>query len=163
MFRYGSTDATLIGGEFRATADILPRLAAGGQIEYVRGTDADDRPLPDIPPLRGMLEAELHDLSLGWLKRARLGVELELVGGQHRVPSFPLGESGATVFDLPTDGYALLGLEIAGEHMVGGRRLTLAARVRNLTNTAYRDYLSRYKTFALNPGRDVSLRVGWEL
>jgi iron complex outermembrane recepter protein len=163
VFRYGSTDATLIGGEFRATADILPRLAAGGQIEYVRGTDAEDRPLPDIPPVRGMLEAELHDLSLGWLKRARLGVELELVGGQHRVPSFPLGGSGATVFDLPTDGYALLGLEIAGEHMVGGRRLTLATRVRNLTNTAYRDYLSRYKTFALNPGRDVSLRLGWEL
>ena len=163
VFRYGSTDATLVGGEFRATADVLPRLAAGGQIEYVRGTDADDRPLPDIPPVRGMLEAELHDLSLGWLKRARLGVELEVVGGQHRVPSFALGGSGATVFDLPTDGYGLLGLEVAGEHMVGGRRLTLAARVRNLTNTEYRDYLSRYKTFALNPGRDVSLRVGWEL
>jgi len=163
IFRYGSTDATLAGGELRVTADILPRLAAGGQLEYVRGTDAEDRPLPDIPPVRGMLEAELHDLSLGWLKRARLGVELELVGGQHRVPSFQLGGTGATVFDLPTDGYGLLGLEIAGEHIVGGRRLTLAARVRNLTNTEYRDYLSRYKTFAFNPGRDVSLRIGWEL
>jgi len=163
VFRYGSTDATLAGGELRVTADILPRLAAGGQLEYVRGTDAEDRPLPDIPPVRGMLEAELHDLSLGWLKRARLGVELELVGGQHRVPSFQLGGTGATVFDLPTDGYGLLGLEIAGEHIVGGRRLTLAARVRNLTNTEYRDYLSRYKTFAFNPGRDVSLRIGWEL
>jgi len=163
VFRYGRTDATLVGGELRATIDVLPRLAAGGQIEYVRGTDADDRPLPDIPPVRGMLEAELHDLSLGWLKRTRVGVELELVGAQHRVPSFELTGSGATVFDLPTDGYALLGLEITGEHLVSGRRLTLAARVRNLTNTQYRDYLSRYKTFALNPGRDVSVRVGWEL
>jgi len=163
VFRYGSTDATLVGGELRATADILPRLAAGGQIEYVRGTDAEDRPLPDIPPVRGMFEAELHDLSLGWLERARVGVELELVGGQHRVPSFQLSGSGATVIDLPTDGYGLLDLEVGGEHMVGGRRLTLALRVRNLTNTEYRDYLSRYKTFAFNPGRDISLRVGWEL
>ena len=66
------------------------------------------------------------------------------------------------MFDLPTDGYALLGLEVAGEHLAG-RRLTLAARVRNLTNKQYRDYLSRYKEFAFNPGRDVSLRIGWEL
>jgi iron complex outermembrane receptor protein len=163
VFRFGRTDATLVGGELRATSDLLPRLAVGGQVEYVHGTDANDRPLPDIPPVRGMIEAELHELSLGWLKRTRLGIELELVGAQHRVPSFQLTSSGATVFDLPTDGYALLGLEIAGEHLVGGRRLTLAARVRNLTNTRYRDYLSRYKAFAFNPGRDVAVRVGWEL
>ena len=163
VFRHGRTDATLVGGELRAITDLLPHLAAGGQVEYVRGTDAAERPLPDIPPVRGLIESELHDLSLGWLRRARFGVELELVGGQHRVPSYQLPGSGATVFDLPTDGYALLGLEVAGEHLVAGRRLTLAARVRNLTNKQYRDYLSRYKEFAFNPGRDVSLRIGWEL
>jgi len=163
VFRYGRTDATLIGGELRASTDLLPHLMAGGQVEYVRGTDADDRSLPDIPPVRGIVEAELHELPIGWLHRARLGVELELVGGQHRVPSYQLSGSGATVFDLPTDGYTLVGLEVGGEHVVAGRRLTLAARVRNLTNTEYRDYLSRYKTFAFNPGRDVSVRIGWEL
>ena len=47
--------------------------------------------------------------------------------------------------------------------MVAGHRLTIAARVQHLTNTEYRDYLSRYKTFALNPGRNFSLRLGWEL
>lgn len=163
VFRYGSTDASLIGGEFRASADLLPRLTAGGQIEYVRGTDAADRPLPDIPPVRGMIEAELHDLSLGWLQRGRVGVELQVIGAQHRVATFQLGGSGTAVFDLPTDSYGLLGIELSGEHVVGGRRLTLAARVRNVTNTRYRDYLSRYKTFAFNPGRDISVRLGWEL
>jgi len=64
---------------------------------------------------------------------------------------------------MPTDGYALLDLEAAAEHILAGHRLTLAARVENLANTEYRDYLSRYKAFALNPGRNVTLRVGWEL
>jgi iron complex outermembrane recepter protein len=163
IFRYGQTDATLLGGELRALTDITPHLVAGGQVEYVHGDDADDRPLPDIPPVRGILEAELHDLSLGWFQRTKFGVELQLVGAQNRVPSYQLSGSGATVFDAPTDGYALLGLEGATEHIVAGHRLTIAARVTNLTNTEYRDYLSRYKTFALNPGRDVSLRLGWEL
>ena len=76
------------------------------------------------------------------------------------MPSYQLTGSGATVFDLPTDGYALLGLEVAGEHLVAGRRLILAARVRNLTNKQYRDYLSRYKEFAFNPGRLAADRVG---
>jgi iron complex outermembrane recepter protein len=163
IFRYGSTDATLLGGEARVIVAPVPHLTLGGQVEYVRGTDAQDRPLPDIPPVRGLLETELGDLAFGWLEQARIGLELELVGGQHRVPSYDLAGSGATVFDLPTDGYALLGFEVGGEHTVGGRRLMLAARVRNLTNTQYRDYLSRYKTFAYNPGRDVSVRVGLEL
>ena len=163
VFRYGSTDATLVGGEARVIVAPVPHLSLGGQVEYVRGSDAQDRPLPDIPPVRGLLETELGDLALGWFERARIGVELELVGGQHRVPSYDLAGSGAAVFDLPTDGYALLGFEVGAEHTVGGRRLTLAGRVRNLTNTQYRDYLSRYKTFAYNPGRDVSVRVGLEL
>jgi len=163
IFRYGQTDATLIGGEVRAISDITPRLAAGGQVEYVHGDDAEDRPLPDIPPMRGILEAELHDLALGWFRRTKFGVELELVGAQNRVPTYQLSGSGASVFDTPTDGYALLDVEAATEHMVAGHRLTIAARVQNLTNTEYRDYLSRYKTFALNPGRNFSLRLGWEL
>jgi len=35
--------------------------------------------------------------------------------------------------------------------------------VKNVLNTSYRDFLSRYKTFALNPGRNIVLRVGTEL
>ncbi len=163
IFRYGQTDATLIGGEVRALSDITRHLAAGGQVEYVHGDDAEHRPLPDIPPIRGIVEAELHDLALGWFHRTKIGVELELVGAQNRMPTYQLSGSGATVFDMPTDGYALLDVEAATEHVVAGHRLTIAARGQNLTNTEYRDYLSRYKTFALNPGRNLSLRLGWEL
>jgi len=116
-----------------------------------------------MPPIRGIVEAELHDLALGWFQRTKFGIELELVGAQNRVPTYQLSGSGATVFDMPTDGYALLDVETATEHMVVGRRLTIAVRVQNVANTEYRDYLSRYKTFALNPGRNLSLRLGWEL
>ena len=38
-----------------------------------------------------------------------------------------------------------------------GRTIDLAAR--NVANRRYRDFLSRYKEFALNPGRNITLRV----
>jgi len=34
--------------------------------------------------------------------------------------------------------------------------------VRNVGNTAYRSFLSRYKEFALDPGRNLVLRLSLE-
>jgi hypothetical protein len=31
--------------------------------------------------------------------------------------------------------------------------------VHNATNTAYRSFLNRYKEFALDPGRSITLRI----
>ena len=36
------------------------------------------------------------------------------------------------------------------------------ARIRNLANQSYRDFLSRYKRFALNPGRSIEVRLATE-
>ena len=46
------------------------------------------------------------------------------------------------------------------ERVLMGRAWNLSLRVRNAANKRYRDFLSRYKEFADNPGRDVTLRVG---
>jgi iron complex outermembrane receptor protein len=37
--------------------------------------------------------------------------------------------------------------------------LRVDLRVHNIANQSYRDYLSRYKEFALDPGRNVTMRV----
>jgi iron complex outermembrane recepter protein len=164
VFRYGQTDANLIGFEAEVRADVLTRLALGGQIDYTRGTDArSEQPLPLIPPVRGAIQADLRSLDFGWFKQGRVGVELELVAHQGRLGAYLLPGTGLTVADVPTNGYALLGLDAAGTRSIGGRRLTAAIRIRNLLDTRYRDYLSRYKEFAFNPGRNVSLRVGLDL
>jgi iron complex outermembrane receptor protein len=164
VFRYARTDATLMGFEAEVRADVLLRLALGGRLDYTRGTDAgSDQPLPLIPPVRGVLEAELHSLDFGWFGGGHFGVELELVGHQGRLGAYLLPGTGVTVIDVPTDGYALLALDAGGTRSIRGRRLTAAIRIRNLLDTKYRDYMSRYKEFAFNPGRNVSLRVGLEL
>jgi iron complex outermembrane receptor protein len=62
--------------------------------------------------------------------------------------------------ETPTGGYSLLGGEISVEREQFGRDWDLHLRVRNALNCSYRDFLSRYKDFADNPGVDVSLRLG---
>jgi iron complex outermembrane recepter protein len=161
VFRYTQSDASLNGFEAEVRADLLPRLALGGRLDYARGTDLrSDQPLPLIPPVRGVIEAELHSLDLGWFTKTRVGVELELVAHQGRLGAYSVPGGGITVADVPTDGYALLGLDVVGICSIGGRPVTAAFRVRNLLDTKYRNYLSRYKEFALNPGRNFLLRLG---
>ena len=120
------------------------------RLDAVRGTNRETRePLPLVPPLRAALGAELRLASLRWADRARIGGEVELVTRQTRLN--PL--------DVPTAGYGLLNLEAGIERPLLGRAGRVELSVRNATNVAYRSFLSRYKEFALDPGRSLIVRV----
>jgi hypothetical protein len=43
---------------------------------------------------------------------------------------------------------------------LGSRLVRLDLRVRNAGNVSYKDFMSRYKQFALNPGRNIVVRLG---
>jgi len=65
-----------------------------------------------------------------------------------------------TVYRLPTAGYGLLNAEVGAAQLhLFGTPLTASLAVRNLLGKRYRDYLSRYKLFVDEPGRDVVLRL----
>ena len=150
VYRYDQADALLTGGEASLEAEVLSPLAVRVRLDAVRGTNRETRePLPLVPPLRAALGAELRLASLRWADRARIGGEVELITRQTRLN--PL--------DVPTAGYGLLNLEGGIERPVLGRAARIELSVRNATNVAYRSFLSRYKEFALDPGRSVIVRV----
>lgn len=130
--------------------EATPLLTLRGRFDAVRGNnDATDTPLPLIPPPRGDLEAEVHTADESSDRRAYFNVGTQLVARQTR-----LGQ-----FDTPTGGYVLLHLGGGIGREIGGRPFLLDARLRNLTNKKYNDFLSRYKTFAYEPGRNLVVRV----
>ncbi len=77
------------------------------------------------------------------------GAEIEVATRQTRLN--PL--------DIPTGGYTLLNLSAGFERPLAGRACHVDLTVRNATNVSYRSFLSRYKEFALDPGRNVVLRI----
>ena len=116
----------------------------------MRGTNrATHEPLPLVPPARAALGAELHGTGLSWADRAYAGAEVEAATRQTRLD--PL--------DIPTGGYTLLNLSAGFVRPLLGRICHVDLAVRNATNVSYRSFLSRYKEFALDPGRNVVLRL----
>lgn len=153
-YRFAQTDARLRGAE--ASVQLAPvrwlSLSLSGTV--VRGRDrATGDPLFDIPADR--LVANLRVIGgVGTrLSEPYIDVGTTLVRRQTHVPP-------NTVYRLPTAGYALFSVEIgAASFSILGRPLQLSLAARNVFNTAYRDYLSRYRLFVDDPGRDVVLRI----
>jgi outer membrane receptor protein involved in Fe transport len=150
VYRYQQADARLLGGEASLEADVAMPLTVMAKADAVYGTNLTaDEPLPLMPPPRLTLGADVHADRLGGLARAHAGANVEINFEQTRLN--PL--------DVPTDGYVLVNLAAGTSVSVGGRSLRLDLEVRNLLDTAYKSFLSRYKEFALNPGRNLLLRV----
>ncbi len=146
VYDYRQADARLSGLEASAAAQIAPAVVVRGRFDMVRGTNRTTaQPLPLMPPARGAVGVELHGAGGG----RRVGVEVEAVARQTRLDSL----------DIPTAGYALVHLDGGLVTAAFGRSWTLDLVVRNVANKRYRDFLSRYKEFALNPGRNITLRV----
>ncbi len=102
-----------------------------------------------MPPARAALRAELHGTDLKWANRAYVGAEVEASTRQTRLN--PL--------DVPTAGYTLLHLSGGFERPLLGRAARVDVAIHNATNVSYRSFLSRYKEFALDPGRNVVIRL----
>ncbi len=150
VFDYEQADAVLAGGEASLELDAAPWLTLSGKGDYVRGTnDTRDEPLPLMPPRRAVFGAEVHGSWPGPGHWAYLGGEVENVAAPERL----------NALDYDVAGYTLVHLSGGLRGTLMGRDAALELRVRNVAATEYKDFLSRYKRFALNPGRDVVLRL----
>ena len=148
VYRYQHADAVLDGGEASLEVAATSALVLSARVDYVRGErQSDHEPLPQIPPLRTKLGAEWRAAN------ANGGLDLDLVARQTRL----------SPFDLGTAGYGLLDLYGGLDRHLGSWPVRIELQVRNALDTSYRDFLSRYKAFALNPGRNVVVRLSTEL
>ena len=162
VYQAEQSDATLVGGEGRAQWEFLPGWVVDGTGSYVRGTRhaaAGSEPLPSIPPLHGRLGAR-HDATR-WFG----GVSLEGAAAQDRVPTVPLAapECVAEAGCVPpgefqsTDGYMLLNAIGGLRWTAWGRLHTVTLQASNLLDATWRDHLSRIKSVAPQPGRNLQL------
>jgi outer membrane receptor protein involved in Fe transport len=147
-------DARIAGLEGRVA--YRPAAAVTLQVtgDYVRGQNLTAAvPLTFIPPLRLLygvrLDGEGAGRRAGWLGGAYLTATAETNARQTRLDPRDVG----------TPGYTLVHLG-GGVARPGARGpLSVDLTVRNALDARYRNFLSRYKEFALGPGRAVVLRV----
>lgn len=152
-FRYEQTDASLAGVDGFAQFSLLSPLQLGISASLVRGTDrVADEPLILMPADRLQLEAGVQLPDVGPLRFAIASVDLTLVAEQTRVPA-------DADFAPPPPGYGLLGFHYQADLDLGATTAQIGIQVANALDTAYRDYLSRYRYFADDQGRSVIVRL----
>jgi iron complex outermembrane receptor protein len=153
-YNYAQTDARLRGTEVTAQVDPARWVSLYANGNMLRGTDRPTQnPLYDMPADRFTGSARFFGNSSPRATSPYVEIGTTLVRRQDRVPP-------VTIYKLPTARYSLLNFELGATALiVGSTRLEPSLAVRNVLNTRYRDYLSRYRLFVDEPGRDIVLRL----
>jgi len=161
IFDVSQGDARLVGVEAAFEYHPIGYLHLQGTADYTNGQNTTtDQPLPSIPPFRATYTVRFEGDDLGWLESPWISV-----GGESNSRQTRLDPSEAQFFSqegYQTDGYTLLNLG-AGFTLPAGRDgLRVDLMLRNALDEKYTNFLSRYKTYALNPGRNLTVRVSTE-
>ncbi len=139
---YGQHDARLRGIEAQGEATLGARFVLGLMADVTRGAFTGGAPLPFMPAGR-------VGGSLRWDDgRFSAGGEARYVLAQRAVTGGP---------DVPTGAYTLLNFSVGWNLSLGGRLHAVTLRADNAGDVRYRDATSRIKSFAPNPGRNITL------
>ncbi|HWP82044.1 MAG TPA: TonB-dependent receptor [Bacteroidota bacterium] len=150
IYQYRQADATLIGGELSLKAQLASWWQLHITADVVRGENNETKnPLPRIPAPKVYIETQFQLEALGPLHHPHLNVRIRSVGKQSRVD----------LQETPTAGYALFDLSAGFEFELASRMTAVHLGIDNLFDRAYVDHLNRYKSYALNPGRNLTARI----
>jgi iron complex outermembrane receptor protein len=134
--------ARLTGVEGEATLTALEPLAVSASISYTWGDNrSSGYPLPAIPPLRGLIDVKYRFST--WT----IGVSSELASAQDRIDEF----------ETPTAGYAVVNAYVQTSIFTGPIVHNISVMLDNVADTEYRNHLSRVKSIAPEPGRNLRL------
>ncbi len=142
IYQFSSVDARMFGGEGQVIVDLGSGLEWSSSLSWVRGTMTETgTPIPWTPPLKGRTSLVKEGSRFKWTASLRGASEQTRLGP----------------FEEETGGYLVP--DISGQvHFVrGGMLQTVTLAIDNVTDTTYRDHLSRVKSIMPEPGRNVRL------
>jgi len=159
-------DARLLGGDISATGQLFPWLQLRATFEKVDGKNKDTGDeLPLMPPTRTSAEAKFMKSKIGKLENLYFSVEVQHTSDKDAAGRFePFWQFGnAPQFSdfgvASTDSYTLVDISAGADIPVGSQTWFVQFGVQNLFDEAFRDFLDTYKGYALNPGRNVQLKL----
>jgi iron complex outermembrane receptor protein len=91
------------------------------------------------------------------LRQNTLQIGLRTVARQTRYPA--LVQTDSYREPAPPDGYTLINLGLSSNVNLAGISFDVGLDVKNVINTNYRDYLSRFRYLIDDPGRNITLRL----
>ncbi|MES2456953.1 MAG: TonB-dependent receptor [Bacteroidota bacterium] len=155
VFRYRQTNASFFGADLTASYDVTNGLSYKINASLIRATDlGQNKFLPYIPSDR--LDQSIRlDLHLKRVSDSFLQFAHGYTGRQHRY------ESGSD-YAAPPPAYHLFHVLAGAGHETSQGKLMVQAGVDNLLKVKYKDYLNRYRYYAHDIGRNLTLRIAYK-
>ena len=152
-FSYRQANAVLRGVDLTFDYQVFAFYRIGARASVVRGDNrATDKPLISMPCDRLQWLNHFDLPGPASLQNLYFEISTTFVRKQDRVPA-------NADYTEPPPGYKLLDVELGAHFKWGRHPVLINLSVNNLFNTAYRDYLSRFRYFIDDPGRNVVLRM----
>ena len=167
-FRFSQTNARLNGADISIGYEISHHLKWLGKASLLRAWDRSNKDwLIQMPSDRIENEIEYSFNNGLFFKESYVKLNVQHVLKQNRVPSSgnieitrPDGSKYlAPDYAPPPSAYALFGIEMGSQLLIGKTNLNVTLAATNLLNTAYRDYMNAFRYYADEMGRNISLRI----
>jgi iron complex outermembrane receptor protein len=165
VWEYSTTNANLIGLDANIDYYLNQAFMLNVKTSYVYGQNIDeDIPLIDMPAFR--LNSAISYYKNEW-NNFNLSINYLFVAEQKRYPdyNFETYIASTDTFELvdistPPPAYNLFGFEAGMTFNVFNKStLNILTRIENIFNTTYREYLNRYRYFADDTGRNITIQL----
>lgn len=174
VFRYTQTDAHFIGLDATLNYFVTDELRWTNKLSLIRATDKEnDSPLINIPTNRlesgityhfrdGALEEPFLALSANIVDKQRNAPRVVSIA-QVRTAQTDLFVGDQSVFDFleVPEGYVNFNLSGGFKVQAMSKELNVYVSIENLLNNSYRDYLNRFRYYADDLGRNISLKINY--
>lgn len=167
-FDYAQTDAVLSGVDvnlgYRFTNHLRSHIKAAILRAYDRGQNTW---LIQMPSDRYEADLDYVFVDGRKLKQPAIKIAYQYVTAQKRVP--PTGNikvvnqagqaSMESDYMAPPPAYGLVNFEASAGIEMNKRKVNIVFGVANLFNLSYRDYMNAFRYFALDRGRNISIKI----
>lgn len=155
VFEYLQADAMFVGADLSATWSINSKFDLFSKGSLVRARNiAEDNYFPFIPPDR--LETGVSFKLFSETSHAPISFTVSnlLVAKQNREPDFDIAPA--------PPGYQLWNLGVQSKVKLGENKLNVGLYANNVFNTAYRDYMNRFRYFSHEIGRNILFKLNYQ-
>ncbi len=153
QFVFIQNNALLQGSDFVANRFINKNFSLGVQASYLNAKEMDNNtPLIFMPANRLGLTLNYQKSKVWKLHDVFFQPRITHVAKQYRYPS-------GVDFISPPDAYTLIDINFGFDQHIGIHTLRWSFSIYNVLNSNYRDYLSRYRYFVHEPGRNLIIRL----
>lgn len=151
-FKYLQADADLYGFDLMLKHEVSKSVSINSSTSIVRAYNKSRGGwISQMPADRIAFGGDWKHSSLNGMRKWSFGLDIQHVFKQTRgVIDDYVGAPGA---------YSLLSVEAGYDMFVKGHAIQFSLAIENLLDNSYRDYLNRYRYFADDVGRNLTIRI----